>query len=202
MDTPPPPPDDRSHDAGDARRRPRRARIDRVTPPGASQAPRWVLEMLESPLIDRGLSYMVTDHGPNGSDGNGWIEFDLPTARYTNASQHRRLRVRLTITDGRLAISAPEVYPRESLRRTSDPPPEAAGNLRLVRIGDVGDTNLDLMIAADGTTTAVLVMQTIQRPFNRADVVQIAEEFAAGVDFLDHVVRESRLLLQRPGGPP
>jgi len=202
MDTPAPPPNDRSHGAGDAGRHPRRARIDRVTPPGSSQAPRWVLEMLESPLIDRGLSYSVTDRGPNGSDGDGWIEFDLPTARYRNASRHHRLRVRLTVTDGRLAITAPDVYPRESLRRTSDPPPDAGGNLRLVRIGDVDTTNLDLIMAADGKTTAVLVMDTIQRPFNRADVVQIAEEFAVGVDFLDHVVRESRLLLPRPGGTP
>lgn len=201
MDTTPSPPDDRSHDAGDARRH-RWVRIDRVTPPGASKAPRWVLEMLESPLIDQGLSYTVTDGGPSGRDGDGWIEFELPTARYTNASRHRRLRVRLTVTDGRLSITAPDVYPRESLRRTSDPPPDAAGNLRLVRIGDEGDTNLDLIMVADGTTTAVLVMHTIQRPFNRADIVQIAEEFAEGVDILDHVVHASHLLLRRPGGTP
>lgn len=57
-------------------------------------------------------------------------------------------------------------------------------------------------MAADGTTTVVLVIDTIRRPLNRADVVQIAEEFAVGVDFLDHVVRDSRLLLPRRGGPP
>jgi len=201
MTAKPPSPDDRHPDADDARH-PRQTRIHRVKPPRASQAPRWVLEMLESPLIDRGLTYTVTDGESNRSDGDGWIEFDLPTTRYMNASRQHRLRVRLAVTDGQFTITAPNVYPRKSLRRTSDPPPDAAGNLRLVRIGDEGDTNLDLVMAADGTTTAVLVMDTIQQPFNRADVVQIAEEFALGVDLLDLVVRESHLLLPRPRGLP
>jgi hypothetical protein len=82
-----------------------------------------------------------------------------------------------------------------SLRRTSDPPPDDAGNLRLVRIGDEGDPNLDLVMAADGTVTAVLQMHTISQPYNRADIVHLAEEFAVGIDILDYVIDESRLRL-------
>ena len=157
--------------------------------------------MLESPLIDGGLVYTVTDTACEagaadpGGQGNGFIDFELPTGRYENASGEKRVRIRLTVVAGQLTITAPDVYPLGSLRRTSDPPPDDAGNLRLVRIGDEGDPNLDLVMAADGTVTAALQMHTISQPYNRADIVHLAEEFAAGIDILDYVIDESRLRL-------
>jgi hypothetical protein len=50
------------------------------------------------------------------------------------------------------------------------------------------------MMAADGEVTAVLRMETILQPFNRQDIVVIAEQFAGGIDLLDFAVRKSRLL--------
>lgn len=202
MDTPPPPPDDQHHDAGHAHRR--AARIDRTSPRRAAHGPRWCVEMLESPLMDLGIGYTVGDGSPvgSGADGDGWIEFDLPTARYRNPSRHKRVRIRLSVIDGRLTITAPDVYAPGSLRKTSDPPPGPMGDLRLVRLGDEGDTNLDLMMAADGTITAVLLMDTIQQPFNRADIVQLAKEFSLGIDYLDFVVHQCRLVVRQPGGSP
>jgi hypothetical protein len=168
----------------------------------AERGPLWSLEIFEAPLMDRGLAYTVTDAQPNNlsDDGAGWIEFRLPTKKYRNPSRARSVRIRLTVIGGRLSITAPEVYAVGSLRKTSDPPPAADGTLRLVRLGDEGDTNLDLVMAADGTTTAVLQMATLRRSFNRADIVQIAEEFAMGIDFLDIAVRKSRLMIRRPKG--
>ena len=202
MDTPPPPPDDQHHDAGHARRR--AARIDRTSPRRAAHGPRWCVEMLESPLMDLGIGYTVGDGSPNGpgNDGDGWIEFALPTARYRNPSRHKRVRIRLSVIDGRLTITAPDVYAAGSLRKTSDPPPGPMGDLRLVRLGDEGDTNLDLIMAADGTITAVLLMDTIQQPFNRADIVQLAKEFSLGIDYLDFVVQQCELVIREPGGSP
>ena len=208
MDTTPPSPDHMSPDAINARREHPPARIDRVTPRKATHGPRWCVEMLESPLMDHGLAYNVGDSSPNGpgpgadGDRHGWIEFDLPTARYRNPARHRRVRIRLSVIDGRLTIAAPDVYAAGSLRETSDPPPDSAGNLRLIRLGDEGDTNLDLMMAADGTITAVLLMDTIQQPFNRADIVQLAKEFSLGIDYLDFVVHQCRLMVRQPGGSP
>lgn len=201
MDTTPHPPDDRDEDSGERPDQPGLERIYRFSSRRAAGAPRWNLEMLESPLIDRGLDYNVSDLQPSelGDEGNGCIEFELPTERYMNASGLKRVRIRFTVTDGRLSITAPDVYPPNSVRRTTKPPPDAAGNLRILRMGDEDVTNLDLVMAADGTVSAVLVMETILRPFNRNDVVQIAEEFTVGVDFLDFIVRAERLLLPRPG---
>jgi len=159
--------------------------------------------MLESPLMDSGLAYTVTDTAraagaaDPGGQGNGFIDFELPTDRYENASGENRVRIRLTVAAGQLTITAPDVYPSGSLRRTSDPPPDAAGNLRLVRIGDQGDPNLDLVMAADGTMTAVLQMHTISQPYKRADIVHLAKELAVGIDILDYVIDESRLRLTR-----
>jgi hypothetical protein len=177
-------------------------RIYRFGSRRAMGSPIWNLEVLEAPLMDEGLDYTVNDGSPSelGDHGNGWIDFELPTRIYRNASGRNRIRIRLTVTCGRLTITAPDVYPPNSLRRTTKPPPDAAGNLRVVRLGEEGESNLDLMIAADGTVTAVLLMETILRPFNRNDIVQIAQEFAVGVDYLDFAVRKQRLLLPRPGG--
>jgi hypothetical protein len=202
MHTTPPPPDDQHPGAGHARRR--EARIDRTSPRPAAPGPRWCVEMLESPLMDLGIGYTVGDGSPvgPGADGDGWIEFDLPTDRYQNPSRHKRVRIRLSVIDGRLAITAPDVYAAGSLRKTSDPPPGPMGDLRLVRLGDEGDTNLDLIMAADGTTTAVLLMETIQQPFNRADIVHLAREFALGIDYLDFVVEQCELVVRQPGGSP
>lgn len=201
--------DDRTRDDhGDGRYTPLSARIARIARHKAAGGPQWNLEMLESPLIDTGLAYTVTDAAceagaadPDG-EGNGFIEFELATGRYENASWQNRVRIRLTVVRGQLTITAPDVYPPGTLRRTSDPPPDAAGNLRLVRIGDEGDPNLDLIMAADGTVTAVLQMATIPQPLNRADIVPLAQEFAVGIDILDFVVHESRLLLRGPEGSP
>lgn len=201
MDSTPTPPPDRDPDAGDALGQPGAARIDRVTPRSPTGRPRWNLEMLESPLMDRGLTYTVSDgSSTDGADeGNGWIDFELPTEIYTNASGRKRVRIRLTVNSGRLAITSPDFYPPGSLKRTTKPPPDAAGNLRVVRLGSKGESNLDLFMAADGTVTAVLVMETILRPFNRADIVQLAEQFAVGLELLDFAVRKERLLLPRSG---
>lgn len=200
MDNPQRPPDD---DARSLQRpdQPGLKRIARFSSRRAVGTPCWNLEMLESPLMDRGLAYAVSDGPPSelGAAGNGCIEFDLPTSKYTNAVGHHRVRIRLTVTDGRLSITAPHVYPAHGLRRTTNPPPDAAGNLRILRLGDEGVTNLDLIMAADGTVSANLLMETILRPFNRNDVVQIAEEFAVGVDYLDFIVRAEHLLLPPPG---
>jgi len=203
MDNPQRPPDDNadSHQRPD---QPGLKRITRFSSRRAAGTPCWNLEMLESPLLDRGLAYTVSDGPPSelGDEGNGCIEFELPTKKYTNASGHHRARIRLTVTHGRLSIAAPHVYPAHGLRRTTNPPPDAAGNLRIIRLGDEGVTNLDLIMAADGTVSAHLLMETILRPFNRNDVVQIAEEFAVGLDYLDFIVRAEHLLLPPPGDRP
>jgi len=200
MNTTPHQPDGSDRDNGDGPDQPGLERIYRFSQRRATGDPRWNLEMLESPLMDRGLAYTVSDGSPTQvGEGNGWIDFELPTRRYKNASGRNRVRIRLAVTGGRLSITAPDVYPPHSLRRTTEPPPDTAGNLRVVRLGEEGVSNLDLIVAADGTVTAALVMDTLLRPFNRNDVVQIAEEFAVGLDLLDFVVREERLLLPRPG---
>lgn len=204
MENMPPPPDGCEQDAGADPGNAGPARIDRVTPRERIGGPHWNLEMLESPLMDRGLAYTVSDGSSMeaGDDGNGWIDFELPTRRYTDPAGRNRVRIRLTVTRGRLAITAPDFYPPGSLRRTTKPPPDAAGNLRIVQLGDDGTSKIDLMMAADGMVTAVLLMETLLRPFNRADVVQIAEEFTTGIDYLDFAVHKERLLLPRPGGAP
>jgi len=181
-----------------------RARIARSARRKAPDSPQWNLEMLESQLLQDGLDYSVSDAVPTdpGDEGSGFIDFELPTAGYENASWQNRVRIRLTVVRGQLTITAPDVYPPDTLRRTSDPPPDAAGNLRLVRIGDEGDPNLDLIMAADGTVTAVLQMATIPQPLNRADIVPLAQEFAVAIDILDFIVHESRLFLRGPEGLP
>jgi len=187
------------HNYQDGLHRPSPTPINRVVRHKAPRGPRWNLEMLESPLIDSGLDYTVTDTecvvttAVPGGQGNGFVEFELATDRYRNASGQNRVRIRLTVVAGQLTITAPDVYPPGSLRRTSDPPPDAAGNLRLVRIGDEGDPNLDLVMGADGTITAVLQMHTISQLSNRADIVPLATEFAVGIDIVDYVIDESRL---------
>lgn len=161
----------------------------------ARKAPAWCIEMFESPLLDRGIIYTVSV-GPaeTGADAPAWIEFQVPTRAYTNAAGVHAVLVRLTVAGGRLAITAPGVYPHNSLVRTTKPPPDRHGNLRVLRLGDDDTSQMDLMMAADGEVTAVLLMETILQPFNRQDIVVIAEQFAAGIDLLDFAVRKSRLL--------
>jgi len=72
------------------------------------------------------------------------------------------LRIQLTVQDGRLSITAPDTYAVGAVSSTSDPPPAADGTLRLVRLGNESDTNLDLVMAPDATTTAVLQMATLR----------------------------------------
>lgn len=164
--------------------------------------------MLESPLLDSGIAYTVTDMAckPGAADPgdarNGFIEFELPTGRYENASGQNQVRIRLTVMAAQLTITAPDVYPPGSLRRTSDPPPDAAGNLRLLRIGDEDQTNLDLIMASDSTIFAQIHLDTLVLPFNRNDIPQIAREFALGIDFMDFAVRKCRLRLRRPKESP
>jgi hypothetical protein len=57
-------------------------------------------------------------------------------------------------------------------------------------------------MAADGTITAALLMDTIQQPFKRADIVQLANEFSLGIDYLDFVVQQCELIVRKPGGSP
>ena len=161
----------------------------------ARRTPAWCLEMFESPLLDRGIAYESSEH-PTGIDADApsWIQFQVPTRSYTNSHGAHTVTVRLTVAGGRLAITAPGVYPCNSLIRTSEPPPDREGNLRVVRLGDNDTSQIDLMMAADGEVTAVLRMETILQPFNRQDIVVIAEQFAGGIDLLDFAVRKSRLL--------
>lgn len=176
-------------------------RIDRRTDRRLTGSACWNVEMLESPLMDHGIAYSVTDAASPepGDDGRAWIDFELPTQRYKNAASRNQLSIRLTVSHGRLALTAPHLYPPRSLKRTEKTPVDAAGNLQIVRLGDDGDSQLDLLMAADGTVTATLRMETLRRPFNRADIVQIAQEFAVGIDLLDFVVSESDLLIEDQG---
>ena len=163
----------------------------------------WNIEMLESPLMDSGIVYTVNDAATTklgetvhlGDMATSWIEFPRPTRSYCNPAGVHEVLVRLTVTSGHLAITAPGIYPCESLVRTTNPPPDRAGNLRIMRLGDDDMTQIDLFMAADGFVTAALRLETLRAPFNRGDIVQIADEFAVGIDFLDFAVRKSELLL-------
>jgi hypothetical protein len=159
--------------------------------------------MLESPLMDSGIVYTVNDAATTklgetvhlGDVATSWIEFPRPTRSYCNPAGAHEVLVRLTVTSGHLAITAPGIYPCESLVRTTNPPPDRDGNLRIMRLGDDDMTQIDLFMAADGFVTAALRLETLRFPFNRGDIVQIADEFAVGIDFLDFAVRKSGLLI-------
>jgi len=163
----------------------------------------WNIEMFESPLMDSGIAYIVNDAPAAqlgeavtlGEAASSWIEFPRPTQSYRNLTGTHEAVVRLTVTSGRLAITAPGLYPPDSLVRTTDPPPDRDGNLRIMRLGDDDMTQIDLCMASDGVVTATLRLETLRFPFNRGDIVQIADEFAVGIDFLDFAVRKSRLLI-------
>jgi len=159
--------------------------------------PRWALEMFEPTLMDDGIAYTVHDASPSESDSTArsWIEFICPTESYRDQSGDNELLVRLTVDDGRLSVTAPHVYPRNSLIRTTDPPPDRDGNLRVMRLGEEGLTQIDLMMAADGAVTASLRMETILRPFTRREIMPIVQLFVEGIDLLDFVVRQSGLLI-------
>ena len=159
--------------------------------------------MLEAPLMDSGIAYTVNDalaakrdEAANvGEAASSWIDFSRPTQGYSNPAGTHEVVVRLTVTSGRLAITAPGLYPPDSLVHTTDPPPDRDGNLRIMRLGDDDMTQIDLFMAADGFVTAALRLETLRFPFNRSDIVQIADEFAVGIDFLDFAVRKSGLLI-------
>jgi hypothetical protein len=170
-------------------------RIDRSGRRPARGRPRWSLEMFEPTLMDGGVSYKVHDACKEGTvDASlGWIEFWLSTRLYRNTAGGSEVLVRLSVADGCLGITAPGLYPRGSLNRTTTPPPDRDGNLRVLRLGDDDCTQMDLFIMADETITAVLRLETLQRLFNRADILKLAEEFAAGIDLLEFVVQMSGL---------
>lgn len=175
----------------------RPGRIERINRRRRSGQPRWALEMFEPTLMDDGIAYTVHDASPSESDSTArsWIEFIFPTESYRDQSGDNELLIRLTVDDGRLSVTAPHVYPRNSLIRTSDPPPDRDGNLRVVRLGEEGLTQIDLIMAADGVVTASLRMETILRPFTRREIVPIVHLFVEGVDLLDFVVRQNGLLI-------
>jgi hypothetical protein len=179
----------------------RPSRIERASHRRPPRPPHWNIEMLEWPLLDTGIPYMVHDAPPCDTTAKpiSWIEFTRPTNAYRDRCGDYKVLIRLTVDDGRLAVTAPDVYPRDSLRRTSTPPPDRDGNLRIVRLGEYGQPQIDLTIAADGAITAALRMETIQRPFTRREIVQIADLFAEGIDFLDFVVRQHGLLIENRG---
>ena len=179
------------------RNRSRPSRIER-TGRRRTMPIRWNIEMLEYPLLDANIAYSVHDTEVPGQGGIAaacWIDFTRPTQVYRNPTGHHEVTVRLTVNDGCLAMTAPGIYPPGSLLETTDPPREPGGDLRVLRLGDDDQTQIDLIMAADGFVTALLRMETIHRPFNRQDIVQIANEFAHGIDLLDFVVHESGLLL-------
>jgi hypothetical protein len=179
---------------------------ERLIPDGHARAERagqrpsrgqacWNIEMLESPLMDQGIAYTLCDASPShsGNTSPGLIEFTLPTRIYRDVDGNPAVRVRLTVNDGRLVITAPGVYARGSLIGTTDPPPDREKRFQVLRLGDKGQMQIDLVMAANGAVTAVLRMETILRPFNRNDIVQIAEQFAGGIDLVELMIRESRL---------
>lgn len=162
----------------------------------------WNVEMLESPLMDSGIAYTVHDapRAEQSEAATNWIEFTRPTQSYRNPANAHEVVVRLTVTSGRLSITAPGIYPRESLARTNNPPPDRDGNLRIMRLGDDDMSQIDLFMATDGFVTAALRLETLRFAFNRGDIVQITSEFAGGIDLLDFAVRMSGLLLPRREG--
>ena len=153
--------------------------------------------MFESPLMDHCIAYTVHVASPSEPElpARGWIEFTRPTNKYRDQNGNHKVLVRLTVDDGRLSVTAPHIYPRNSLIRTTNPPPDRDGNLRVVRLGEEGLTQIDLWMAADGRVTASLRMETIFRPFTRREIVQIAHLFVEGIDLLDFVVRQNGLLI-------
>lgn len=171
--------------------------IDRPGRRPARGQPRWSLEMFEPTLMDGGIPYKVHDARKSGMNdaAAGCIEFSLPTRLYRNTAGGSEVLVRLSVDDGRLGITAPALYPRGSIKRTTEPPPDRDGHLRVLRMGDDDCTQLDLFIMADGTVTAVLRLETVHTPFNRGDILALAQHFAGGIDLLEVVVRQSGLRL-------
>ena len=175
----------------------RPGRIERAGHRHPLGQPRWALEMFEPTLMDHGIAYTVDVASPSEPElpARGWIEFTRPTNEYRDQNGNHKVLVRLTVDDGRLSVTAPHVYPRNSLIRTTNPPPDRDGNLRVARLGEEGLTQIDLWMAADGRVTASLRMETIFRAFTRREIVQIANLFVEGIDLLDFVVRQNRLLI-------
>lgn len=158
--------------------------------------PLWSIEMFEAPLMENSIPYTVTDgpSGPQGESRGGCIDFRVQTQVYRNSAGGNQVHVRLSVLDGQLRISAPAIYPTGCLPATTTPPPDpVTGSRRVVRLGDDGCTQIDLMMASNGDIEAFLRMETLQRPFNRRDIVQLAREFAIGIDLLDHVIQQEGL---------
>jgi hypothetical protein len=200
MNVTPTPPDGHDHDRSNDLGLPCPTRIHRVPLRKTTSGSLWNLEMFESPLLDSGIPYTVHDTSflESTASAIGWIELTRPTETYRDPCGDRTVRIRLTVEDGRLAVTAPDCYARGSLMRTTAPPADRHGNLRLVRLGDDDLTQIDLIMAADGEITASLRMDTLLRPFTRHDIVQITDEFALGIDLLDFAVRKHGLLIHDP----
>jgi len=160
----------------------------------------------------------TTDHVPSASDvspkgappqpTNGpstglqppatqWIDFWMPTSGYRNNAGEHLVLVRLTVVDGRFAITAPAVYPRGSLGTASDHSSDGAGGaatLQLVRPNGNDRPQIDLVIAADGEVTAVLQMDSLGSWCrDRQAIVPVITEFVIGIDMLDFAIDHIRL---------
>jgi len=170
--------------------------MDTYTDDGAHRS-EWSLELIEPALMDHHISYTVSDAPPSVTEFStrGWIEFSLPTRFYRNARGEGEALVRLTVEDGQLAMTAPELYPRGSIRRSAKTPSDQHGNLRVVRLGDDDCLQLDLMIMTDSEVVAVMRLETVRRPLKRGSIVDIACDFIEGIDLLDCVVETEGLKL-------
>jgi hypothetical protein len=174
----------------------RMPRISRARTPRRAGGPLCSIEMFEAPLMENAIAYTVTDGpcGPQGESRGGCIDFSVPTRIYRNPVAGNHVHVRLSVLDGQLRISAPAIYPTGCLPATTTPPPDpVTGSRCVVRLGDEGCTQIDLVMARNGDIEAVLQMETIQRPFNRRDIVQLAREFAIGIDLLDDIIQQEGL---------
>lgn len=181
----------------------RRSRIERISRRRHASQPRWSLEMFESPLMDHNIPYTVHDAlSPEANESErGWIDFTRPTVMYRDACGDNKVLVRLTVDGGRLSITSPDCYPRGSLVRTTDPPIDREGTLRVARLGSDQEPQIDLLMAADGLVTAVMQMDTVPCPFTRRAIVAITDLFVTGVDLLDVIVRRHRLLIEHRERP-
>ena len=144
--------------------------------------------MFEPVLRDAAIDYSVFDF-PKPSEGDvtrAAIEFSMPTEGYRNPQGDLSVRVWLVVDAGRLSVIAPDMYPAGVVRRTTDPPADADGRQRIVRLEDAENhTKLDLMMNSSEETWAVLRMESIHTPFTRGDILALAEMFVRGLDILD-----------------
>lgn len=156
--------------------------------------------MFESPLMDEGITYKVHDapSAEANESGPGWIDFTRPTVMYRDRCGDRKVLVRLTVVDGHLSVTSPDCYPRGGLERTTDPPIDRHGTLRIARLGQDGELQIDLLMAANGRVTAAMQMDTVRQPLTRRDIVALTDQFVTGIDLLDVIVRHHGLLIEHP----